>query len=168
MRFRDGVAAHAILGSSVVSSARSVYDYNVNVFISHAGKDQAYAETVGRELTEAGLRVWEPDQVQAGENWALEAGKALARADAIVVLLSPESVGSEWVRREIEFAISSPRLKDRLIPVLVRPTREVPWILRELPQWLEARDPVAAAREIAALLTGGKTRMRARVGEAAR
>ena len=72
--------------------------------------------------------MWEANQLQAGENWALEVGKALADADVIVVLLSPESIGSEWVRREIEFAISSPRLMERLIPVLVRPKREVPWI----------------------------------------
>jgi hypothetical protein len=72
-------------------------------------------------------------------------------------LLSPDSVASEWVRREIEFAISLPRFKDRLIPVLVRPTREVPWILQELPQWLETDNPAAAAKRIVGLLKEGKT-----------
>jgi DNA-binding protein HU-beta len=37
----------------------------------------------------------------------------------------------------------------------VRPTRDIPWILRELPQWLEADDPTEAAKEIVRLLDIG-------------
>lgn len=142
------------------------YNPFVNVFISHARGDQAYAARLREVLVRAGLRVWEQQDVTPGDNWALEVGKALDKADAVVVLLSPDAMASDWVKREIEFSISSQRFKDRLIPVLVRPTREVPWILRELPQWLEARDPVSAAESIAELLTTGKARGRAPHGEA--
>ena len=138
----------------------------MNVFISHAEKDRPYATTLSRALVHAGLRVWEPNGVQPGDNWALKAGEALAEADAVVVLLSPDSVASEWVRREIEFAISSPRFKHRLIPVLVRPTRDVPWILQELPQWLEMDDPSGAAKRIVSLLREEKTAARPRAREA--
>jgi len=137
----------------------------VNVFISHAEKDGTYATSLGRALADAGLRVWEPRGVPPGDNWALKTGEALAKADAVVVLLSPDSVASEWVRREIEFAISSPRFKGRLIPVLVRPTPEVPWILQELPQWLEADNPAAAAKKIVGFLKERKTGARTRVRE---
>ena len=115
-------------------NARSVYDGVVNVFISHSEKDRSYATSLGKVLRGAGLHVWEPRDVQPGDNWALKIGEALAEADAVIVLLSPDSVASEWVRREIELAISLPHFKGRLIPVQVRPTREVPWILQELPQ----------------------------------
>jgi len=125
----------------------------VNVFISYARKDEAYAAKLRDGLVGAGLHVWEQRDVSPGDNWARATGKALDEADAVVVLLSPDSMASDWVRREIEFTISSPRFKDRLIPVLLRPTPEVPWILRELPQWLEARDPIAAAKSIANLLS---------------
>jgi hypothetical protein len=124
----------------------------VNVFISYARKDETYAAKLRDALVRAGLHVWEQRDVSPGDNWARATGKALDEADAVVVLLSPDSMASDWVRREIEFTISSPRFKGRLIPVLVRPTPEVPWILRELPQWLEARDPLAAAKSIADLL----------------
>ena len=143
-----------------------VYDGVVNVFISHAEKDRPFATSLGTALMGAGLRLWEPHAVQPGDNWALKAGEALAKADAVVVLLSPDAVASEWVRREIEFAISAPRFKGRLIPVLVRPTRDVPWILQELPQWLEADDPAAAARKIVGLLKEGKIPVRAKALEA--
>lgn len=138
----------------------------MNVFISYAEKDQAYAASLGRALTAAGVHVWGPHELTTGGNWALEAGKALANADAFVVLVSPDSVASEWVRREIEFGISSPRFKGRLIPVLVRPTQQVPWILQELPQWLESMNPAAAAKRIVGFLKGTKTPARARASEA--
>jgi hypothetical protein len=144
----------------------SSYDCTVKVFISHAEKDGPYAALLGRALTGAGLSVWEPSAVQPGDNWALKTGEALAKADAVVVLLSPDSVASEWVRREIEFTISSPRFNGRLIPVLVRPTPEVPWILEELPQWVEADNPAAAAKKIVGLLKERKTVARARAREA--
>jgi hypothetical protein len=144
----------------------SVYDGSVNVFISHAEKDGAYAALLEKALKTAGVRVSESGNIQPGDNWALKIGKALDEADALVVLLSPDSVASDWVRREIEFALSLPRFKGRLIPVLVRPTRNVPWILKELPQWLETNKPVVAAKSIVSLLKKDKTPARARAGEA--
>lgn len=138
----------------------------VKVFISHASGDRRFAASLGEALASAGLRVWEPHALHPGDNWALESGKALDAADAIIVLLSPDAVASEWVRREIEFAISSPRFKGRLIPVLVRRTPQVPWILQELPQWIEARDPDAAAARIVRLLKQADAPARAKTSEA--
>lgn len=143
----------------MVVRPRSGYDRTVNVFISHAEKDRTYATSLGSALAGAGLRVSESRNVQPGDNWALKIGQALAKADAVVILISPDSVASDWVQREIEFAISSPRFKGRLIPLLVRPTPEVPWILQELPQWLEADNPSVDAKKIVRLL---KERMVAR------
>jgi hypothetical protein len=37
------------------------------------------------------------------------------------------------VRYDFEYALTSLRYKDRVIPVVVRPTRDVPWILRRFP-----------------------------------
>lgn len=147
-------------------SYRRAYNRRVNVFISHAEKDHAYAASLRKALVEGGVTVWEPRSVEPGDNWALEVGKALDKADALVILLSPDAVASERVRRDIEFAISSPRFKDRLIPILVRPTVEAPWILRELPQWLGTVNPAIAAKNIVSLLKGSKAPARARAGEA--
>ena len=133
----------------------------MKIFISYAERDRPYATALRKALKDSSQDIWEPQDLQPGENWRLKSGEALAEADAVVVLLSPESVATEWVRREIEFAISSPRLKGRLIPVLVRPSRDIPWILRELPQWLEADDPSAAAKGIVSIL---KQRKKARIG----
>ena len=144
-------------------SVSSLYNQFMKIFISYAEQDRPYATALGKALKDASQDIWEPQDLQPGENWRLKSGEALAEADAVVVLLSPESVATEWVRREIEFAISSPRLKGRLIPVLVRPSRDIPWILRELPQWLEADDPSAAAKGIVSILLV-KQKKKARIG----
>ena len=49
----------------------------------------------------------------------------------MIVLLSPEGVQSEWMRREIEYALGSRKYEGRLIPVMVRPTSDIPWVLRQ-------------------------------------
>lgn len=72
------------------------------------------------------------DQLQPGDNWALALGRAIADSDALVVLLSPDAMASQYVQHEIEHALLSARDKDRVIPVVVKPTPNMPWILRRL------------------------------------
>jgi hypothetical protein len=48
----------------------------------------------------------------------------------MIILLSPESVRSETQRREIEYALGDPKFQGRVFPVQIRPTQDIPWILR--------------------------------------
>jgi hypothetical protein len=41
-------------------------------------------------------------------------------------------VESENVKREISFALASPKLEGRVVPVMVKPARAVPWFLETL------------------------------------
>ncbi len=101
------------------------------VFLSYAHADRAAAEVVARQLDAVGLDVWfDVDQLQTGDNWALALGRALEDSDALVVLLSPDAMASRHVQLETQHALLSARYKNRVIPVVVRPTRNVPWILR--------------------------------------
>lgn len=105
----------------------------MNVFISHALADRNAAENIASALKAQGLAVTNPvANVAPGENIALRVGKALEQANAIIVLLSPEAVKSEWVQNEIGYALTSPRIGGRVVPVMVRKTDDVPWILEEL------------------------------------
>lgn len=105
----------------------------MNVFISHATADKELASKIAIELKSHGLAVSHPDVDMAlGENMALRVGKALEQADAVVVLLSPESTQSEWVRHEIGYALTNPRFQGRLVPVMAKKTERIPWILRDL------------------------------------
>jgi hypothetical protein len=103
------------------------------VFISYAPPDRNFAQELATQLSQEGLDVWlDAAELVPGDNYALAIGKALEQSDAMVVLLSPYSVASDLVRQEIEYALGSQKYKDRLIPVLIRPTERIPWILSKL------------------------------------
>jgi hypothetical protein len=105
----------------------------MKVFVSHSRSDEGFARELVSRLAAEGFKVWHGDEVSPGDNWALKVGKALEESDAMVVLLSPDADKSDYVRRDIEYALGSPRYRNRLLSVVVRPTRRIPWILRKLP-----------------------------------
>jgi hypothetical protein len=122
---------------------------SMKVFISYSGPDEKWADLLRTALSKYDVEAWDPaSQIAPGENWGLKYGKALENADAVVVLLSPDSVKSDWVRHEIQYALSSPQFRDRLIPVVVRPTEEIPWILRKLKVIRATKEPDETARRI--------------------
>ena len=126
------------------------------VFLSYAHADLDVARQVATQLENAGHQVWfAEDAVFPGENFATEAGKALDKSDAMVVLISPESMKSSWVRRDIDFAMSTPKYRGRLIPVIVKPTTDIPWILERFPNVRLGKDITEAGREIAGYVKDG-------------
>lgn len=105
----------------------------MDVFISHTMADKNAAERIAAELRACGLSVSLPYQdVGLGENWGLKVGQALEQANAMVVVLSPDAVASGHVQKEIGYALGSPRFQGRLIPVMVKKTGKIPWILQDL------------------------------------
>lgn len=104
-----------------------------SVFISYAQADKLVAREIADRLQGAGLRVW-------FDEWAMSAGDSIkgkienqARAtDLLIVLLSPASVESHWIRAELDAALST-ELRSRavtVIPALIEDC-EVPAHLRD-------------------------------------
>jgi signal recognition particle subunit SEC65 len=109
----------------------------MQVFISHSNKDTLIARQLAHRLSEAGLKVWIPeDKILPGDNWAKKIGQALEESDLMVVLVTPQAFESEWLKEEIQYALTAGRYKGRLIPVFFGSESEsasdVPWILRKL------------------------------------
>ncbi len=119
----------------------------MQIFLSYAESDEAFAKALSSQLARRGLSVWSPDQeVLPGDNVWLRIGEALKRSKAMVVLVSPDSMRSEHVRREIEYALGNPNYEHRVFPVRVRPTNDIPWILRRL-KTFDAKESVAKVSE---------------------
>lgn len=119
----------------------------MQVFLSYAESDEAFAKALSSQLTRRGLSVWSPEQeVLPGDNVWLRIGEALKKSKAMVVLVSPESMRSEYVRREIEYALGDPNYEHRVFPVRVRPTNDIPWILRRF-KTFDAKGSVAKVSE---------------------
>jgi hypothetical protein len=125
----------------------------MRVFLSYSDADRDFAKRLASHLSRRGCDVWDPsDRLYPGDNWALKIGRALKESTAMVVLLSPDSVKSEWVRREIEYAIGDRNYEGRVFPVLVRPTEEIPWILQKLGILRASKSPAEISRRIASAL----------------
>jgi len=91
------------------------------IFLSHASGDRKFASKLARLLRKNGLPVWySRTHLRGAQQWQKEIGKALQRCDWFVVILSPKSVKSMWVERELSFALNQKRYQDRIIPILLR------------------------------------------------
>jgi len=76
-------------------------DFSFDVFLSHNSVDKARVRRLAERLRAEGLRVWYDEWVI--KPWtkidpAIERGLEAARA--LVLCLSPEALGSNWVRLE--------------------------------------------------------------------
>jgi TIR domain len=121
----------------------------MRVFLSYAKPERELARELATLLTKAEFDVCDPMQdLGPGDNWPLKIGEALEKSRAMVVLLSPDALKSDLVRHAIEFALGSTNYEHRLIPVVVRPTEDIPWILRKLPLVRLGKSRAEVARHI--------------------
>src|ERR1700734_421766 len=120
---------------------------SMQVFLSYAPSDEAFAKELSSQLSRRGLSVWSPsEEVLPGDNVWLRIGEALENSRAMVVLVSPESMRSQSVRREIEYALGQSNYEGRLFPVQVRPTKDIPWVLRRF-KTFDAKQSAAKVSE---------------------
>jgi len=88
------------------------------VFISYAQADKAVARRVADTLQGAGLKVWFDEwALMPGDSIAHRIEEALQASDILLVLLSPAAVGSDWVAKEWNAALSSD-LRSRAVTVI--------------------------------------------------
>ena len=110
------------------------------VFLSYAAADKLVAQRIVQRLRQEGLRVWfDQAELKVGDSIDAALYKALSASDYIVVLLSPDSVQSGWVRRELAAALSRDlTARDiTLLPVLIADC-EIPLLLATY-QFLDLR-----------------------------
>src|SRR2546427_13069892 len=98
----------------------------MKVFISHATTDTDLAKRIIDGLKASGFQVWDPSEVLPGDNWGAKLGEALEDSDAMVVLLTPNSLKSPNVTSEVGFALGNRNYKGRIIPVLAAPPNQLP------------------------------------------
>jgi hypothetical protein len=82
-----------------------------NVFISYAHEDRPIARQLSDMLQARGQRVFFDDQaIVSGVDFTNQTKEALAKADAIVVLLSRNSNRSKWVETELRSTLRKGQL----------------------------------------------------------
>ncbi len=102
----------------------------VEVFISYSSKDQALRDELEKHLAvlerEGQITIWSDSEISAGSNWATEIQTHLNTARMILLLVSPDYVGSDWAYGlEMKRALERHDAKQaRVIPIILRPC---PW-----------------------------------------
>jgi hypothetical protein len=95
-----------------------------DIFISHASKDDDFVKQLRLALESLNLTVWvDSRKLRGGDKLAREINDAIEQARSVIVVLSPNTVNSPWVRKEINKALKvEKRKKDsgyRVIPLLL-------------------------------------------------
>jgi len=92
------------------------------IFLSHASEDKKFAHALAQVLRAHGLPVWfSRTNIRGAQQWHDEIGAALRRCDWFLVALTPRSVASMWVKRELLFALQQNHYENRIVPLLVQP-----------------------------------------------
>jgi len=89
------------------------------VFLSYSRKDEESMLLIAKYLRAQRVKVWVDNEklIPGTPIWEDEIEKAIMNASAIVVVLSPDSKNSEWVKREMTMADQNQK---RVFPVLIR------------------------------------------------
>jgi hypothetical protein len=88
-----------------------------DIFLSYARADRATARTFAQCLIEDGFSVWWDASLHSGETFDEVIEQRLRDAKAVVVLWSPRSVASRWVRAEATLADR----RNKLVPAIIEP-----------------------------------------------
>lgn len=87
----------------------------VKVFISHSSKDKRFVRKLKNDLEENGISTWiDEDEIDAGDSLLDKLEDGLEESTHFIIVLSQNSVKSQWVRHELENAIKG---NHKIIPI---------------------------------------------------
>lgn len=89
------------------------------VFISHSSKDRSVVERdIMGPLRRHGVEMWySRDDIESADLWQDRIVSGLETCDWLIVVVSANSIGSPWVRAEVDWALENRR--GRVIPVFI-------------------------------------------------
>lgn len=90
----------------------------VRIFVSYSRDDADNVRPIISALESDGHDVWvDIDDVRGSERWRVAIAEAIDQADAIVLMISPRSMASTNVEREVTVASEEEK---RIVPVVIR------------------------------------------------
>ena len=112
---------------------------STHVFISHASKDDDFVKELRLALEGHGIPVWvDSRNLRGGSKLAPEIDEAIEHARQTIVVLSPNTVNSPWVRKEISKAVKVEKKRQddgyRVVPLLlpgIKPSALENWFDQE-------------------------------------
>ncbi len=89
-----------------------------SVFISHNREDKPFARRLSCDLQNQGVRTWlDEAELRIGDSLIEKLRQGIDDVEYLAVVLSPSSVASEWVKREVDVAMTQ-EIRGRRVKVL--------------------------------------------------
>lgn len=89
------------------------------IFISYSRKDLATARQLAGDLEQAGYQTWwDISSLKGGDDWVRVIPAAIETCEVFLLLLSPFSIQSQWVAKEVTHALNQGK---RIIPLMIAP-----------------------------------------------
>ncbi|HJQ14549.1 MAG TPA: TIR domain-containing protein [Anaerolineales bacterium] len=87
------------------------------IFISYSRKDIGFVRKLAGDLEKAGYDVWwDLTDLRGGDDWLRVIPAAIESSEHFIVVLSPNSAISDWVKKEYTQALS---LRKKIIPLML-------------------------------------------------
>lgn len=91
------------------------------IFVSYAHANEKFVIPLARDLMKNGVRVWlDQREIKAGEEWMNEIEIGLKETDALMIVISPKSMSSDFVMMEIAAAQKTGK---KIFPVMYKMTK---------------------------------------------
>ena len=104
-----------VMGSLKSVRSRGITVSGTDIFLSYSREDRAAARHFADSFVQEGFSVWWDAALRSGQTFDEVIEKELRAAKAVVVLWSPRSVASRWVRAEATLADR----RNNLVPAII-------------------------------------------------
>ena len=94
-----------------------------SVFLSHNSQDNEFANRLAGDLSRNGVRVWiDEAEMKVGDSLIKSIQSGIEDMDFLAVILTPESVASPWVEKELNVALTKEIIGKSVavLPILLR------------------------------------------------
>jgi TIR domain/Pentapeptide repeats (8 copies) len=99
---------------SLISSIEPIQFYSC--FISYSSKNHDFAERLHADLQAKGVRTWfDQEHLRIGDKIRYGIAEAIRVHDKVVLVLSEQSISSDWVEGEVEAALERERKEKRIV-----------------------------------------------------
>lgn len=80
---------------------------DISVFLSHTKKDKVFVRKLAQDLDSHGVTVWiDEAEIKVGDSLIKKIRSGIDNVDYVAVVISPDSVESPWVQREVDVAMT--------------------------------------------------------------
>jgi hypothetical protein len=93
-----------------------------SIFLCHSLKDKLFVRNLSQHLKECGIHAWiDEAEIKIGQSLTNVIGDAISKIDFFGIVLSRNSIDSEWVQRELQIALQREFTERRVVvlPLLI-------------------------------------------------